>query len=250
MDGGLGYTRPFSTEAVEKAASGGLGKRLRITAEVTVSKLFPAGFGWQAGGVWAGNQGMADTSFEFALTTGLADGMAVMIGHTVFYSLMKHVYLPDVKVGSEVQTGLWLGSAAVCSGGMWQPIVNVLSGYGLSFTPTALLTTGLCGCCFYFGLRMGRMIYGNALGMSIPGNDYGNLKTDAQLSLSIGGAAGAFVGTCADMPGNWLRGLVGVEDSMSDVAGMVTAGTSTALGFGVFQSIQSTVWPTGRNWTD
>lgn len=86
--------------------------------------------------------------------------------------------------------------------------------------------------------------------MAISGNDYGNLKTDAQLSLSIGGAAGAFVGTCAGMPGNWLEGLVGVTDSMSDLTGMVKAGTSTALGFAAFQAVQSLVWPSGRNWTD
>lgn len=153
MDGGLGYTRSFSSEAA--AQSGGMGKRFRILGEVTVSKLFPAGFGWQASSVWAGNQGMADTSFQFAITTGVGDGIAVMLGHTVFYTIMKFVYLPDVKVGNEVQTGLWLGSAAVCSGTAWQPIVNVLSGYGLTFTPAALITTGLCGCCFYFGLRMG-----------------------------------------------------------------------------------------------
>lgn len=248
MDGGLGYTRPFCSEAA--APSGNMGKRFRILAEVTVSKLFPAGFGWQAASVWAGNQGMTDTDLSFFLTTGIGDAIFVAAGHTIFYSIMKHIYLPDVKVGTELQTGIWLGTAAFCSGTAWQPIVNLLAGYGLTFTPAAIVTTMLCGSCFYFGLRMGRLVYGKGLGMSIPGNDYGNLKTDAQLSLSIGGAGGAFVGTCADMPGNWLRGAVGVEDFHSDVTGMVRAGASTAIGFASFQFVQALVWPTGRNWTD
>lgn len=194
---------------------------------------------------------MTDDSLSFFLTTGAGDAVAVFAGHTIFYSIMKHVYLPDVKIGNELQTGLWLGSAAFCSGSAWQPIVNVLSAAGLSFGPAALVTTGLCGCAFYFGLRMGRLIYGKGLGMSgIPANGYGNLLSDAQLSLSIGGAAGAFVGTDVSFADNWLRGLVGVEDSMSDVTGMVRAGTSTALGFAAFQSVQNIVWPRGRNWTD
>lgn len=248
MEGGLGHTRRYSAEAA--APSGGMGKRLRILAEVTVSKLFPAGFGWQAASVWADGQGMKDNELAFWLVTGIGDGIAVWIGHTVFYTLASFIYLPDVKVGNEVQTGLWLGSSAVCSGTAWQPIVNVLDGFGMSFTPAAIITTMLCGSCFYFGLRMGRMVYGNGMGMSIPGNNYDNLKSDAQLSLSIGGAAGAFVGTCAEMPGNWLRGVVGVEDFHSDVTGMVRAGTSTALGFACFQGAQALLWPSGRNWTD
>lgn len=34
---------------VEPAPKGGLASRFAVTAEVTVSKIFPAGFGWQGG---------------------------------------------------------------------------------------------------------------------------------------------------------------------------------------------------------
>ena len=37
-------------------------KRFTVTAEVAVSKIFPAGAGWQTGAVLAGQQGLAGTS--------------------------------------------------------------------------------------------------------------------------------------------------------------------------------------------
>ena len=86
--------------------------------------------------------------------------------------------------------------------------------------------------------------------------NYANLKADAALSLAIGGATGCFVGTDvsfvtpAGVDQNWLRPIVGVEDGVSDLSGMISAGTSTSLGFMGLQTVQNGVVPAGKNWLD
>lgn len=95
------------------------------------------------------------------------------------------------------------------------------------------------------------MVYSPLL--SIEGNNYKNLKNDASLSLAIGGASGAFVGTDVNYlggDGNFLRPYVGVEAGMTDIEGCVRAGTSTALGFAVAQTAENLTFTMGKNWTD
>ena len=48
-------------------------KRFKVTAEVTISKIFPAGFGWQCGSLIAANYSIPATDISFALLTGLGD---------------------------------------------------------------------------------------------------------------------------------------------------------------------------------
>jgi hypothetical protein len=63
--------------------------------------------------------------------------------------------------------------------------------------------------------------------MSVEPNNYKNLKNDASLSLAIGGASGAFVGTDVAYlggEGNFLRDLIGVEPDMSQFEGCFRAG--------------------------
>ena len=80
--------------------------------------------------------------------------------------------------------------------------------------------------------------------------NYGNLCDDALLSVSIGAATGTFVGTDITFPDNVIRPAFGVEDSMSDVEGMVRAGMSTSAGFLGVQTMQNVVMPRGGNWLD
>ena len=76
----------------------------------------------------------------------------------------------------------------------------------------------------------------------LPAGDSTNLVYDAQLSLAIGGATGAFVGTDVSYgDANWLRPLIGVEDGMGNIHGCVLAGTSTALGFTAVQIAENIV---------
>ena len=226
--------------------------RFHVMTEVMVSKLFPAGFAWQGASIIADNLDMSAESLSFALTTGIGDGLGVFTGHTLFMTIKKRVTGNDsIDISSEAQTGLLLGSAAFCSGTVWQPVVNALTSMSGDFNITAAGTTITCGVAFFGGLRLARALYPR-LGMTaIESPSSSNLKSDATLSMSIGGATGAFVGTDIGFGDqNWLRPVFGIEDSAGALAGMTTAGSSTAFGFATFQSVQNVSVPHDKTWVD
>lgn len=235
-----------TTPAVESANYLG---RFKTSLEVTFSKIFPAGFGWQASSIVAGNMGLEATDIAFAATTGLGDACGVLIGHTGYYAL-KSAMDPTIDMTQEFHTGIFLASAAFCSGAAWQPTVNLLQGANFSFNQVVIGTTLATASAFYIGLRGGRSIYSNFL--KVAPADYDNLRGDAQLSLAIGGACGAFVGTDTAylVDQNYLKGIVGIDDADADLLGCVKAGSSTALGFNVIQTGENLVYPAKKVWTD
>merc|ERR1712070_21332 len=190
----------------------------------------------------------------FALMTGAGDATGVICGHTLYYGL-KSTMDDSINMGQEVQTAIMLATGAFHAGTAWQPIVNVLHDSAhLSFNQTLGGVFVGCGFMFFVGLRVARNVLSLAL-PGIAGPDYDNLKADAALSVSIGGATGCFVGTDVSfvtngVDENWLRSVVGIEDGVSDLEGMAKAGTSTLLGFAAVQSVQNVVYPAGKNWTD
>lgn len=98
-----------------------VGRRMAVTAEVAISKIFPAGFGWQTAAYFAGNAGMEATDLSFFLSTGIGDGLGVCSGHVAYMAAKKGVTgNADISLGKELQVGIMLGSAAVCSGTVWQ----------------------------------------------------------------------------------------------------------------------------------
>jgi len=223
--------------------------RFASTLEVMVSKLFPAGAGWQAASMYADQLGHAADSLEFAAITGAGDGLAVVAGHTTYYTLKKVVYDPKISFGSEVGVAVWLGAAATCSGGLWQPLVNTLQ--AAEKLPFEVVFTGTwlgCGTAFLGGLRAGRLLMPWIGG---PSNE--NMGTDAALSMAIGGASAFFVGTDTAYlagSGNFLRPVVGIEALDADLVGCVKAGSSTALGFLAAQSLQNITYAKGQAWND
>lgn len=222
--------------------------RFVVTAEVTVSKLFPAGFGWQASSILADGMGYGATDVPFFLITGGGDFAGVIIGHSGYYALKKATFDSSIDMKDTVQTGLWLASAAFCSGAAWQPIVNFWQGIDAPFNAVFAGAWAGCGLMFFAGLRAGRSIY-----PFMPKSDYQNLVADATLSASIGGATAFFVGTDTaymNGDGNWLRPVIGVEDADSDIVGCIKAGTSTGLGFFAAQAAQNAVYPAGKCWLD
>lgn len=233
--------RTASTEANLDLPRNSVGDRFQVTFEVIVSKIFPAGFCWQGSSLIAeGTLGLSAESAGFALVTGFGDACGVFGGHLLFYRLCKSN--PDMA--KETQIAAWLASAAFMSGAGWQPIVNLLAGMGCAFNSAALGTTFACASLFFIGLRFGRRIY------SVGKANSSNLVKDAQLGISIGGATGAFVGTDVSFAGNWLRPVVGVEETTADLIGMVKAGSSTSLGFGAFQTVQNPIIPKHGSWND
>ena len=243
--------KSFSTVINELDSKGNYLKRFITTAEVTVSKIFPAGFGWQYGSIIAGDLGYTATDLSFAALTGLGDCTGVLLGHATYYAL-KSLASNDIDMKKELSTAVFLGSAAFCSGFAWQPVVNVLQGLDVPFMGVALGAWSVCGASFYVGLRLFRTVY-SPLIMVAPGSSK-NVVDDAMLSLSIGGAAGGFVGTDAvyqNGDGNFLKPLVGVQPSDAALTACAKAGSATSIGFAAAQSAQNIAYPKfAKNWTD
>ncbi len=254
--------------------------RFKVTAEVTVSKIFPAGFGWQSSSILARDfLGYAPDTLGFALTTGLGDGIGVFLGHCAYNFAKKNATGDDsINMERETQTGILLGSAAFCSGTAWQPIVNALQAADLSFFQVFAGTWVGCGTAFYLGMRGARTILSGPF-QHIMEPTFENSITDKSLSAAIGGATGFFVGTdtgeyyfsltrmmifsplshysvtfCtaqAYLPAqNFLIDIVGIHDAIPAVTGCVIAGTSTSLGFTCAQSTLNVIYPAGKLWND
>lgn len=240
-------------EAPAEETSSGLMERFKITAEVTISKIFPAGFGWQSSSIVAEEYlGYAPDTVAFALTTGLGDAIGVMAGHCAYFAAKKSITGDDsINVERETQTGLLLASAAFCSGTAWQPLVDVLQGANLSFFQVFAGTWVGCGTAFYLGLRGARTILSGPC-RYIHEPTYENSTTDKSLSVAIGGATGFFVGTdTAYLPTqNFLINAVGIHDATSAFGGCTLAGTSTSLGFLSAQTTLNAVYPAGKLWND
>jgi hypothetical protein len=158
----------------------------------------------------------------------------------------------SINIKAQTNTGIWLGSAAICSGGVWQPVVNSLQDLGVAFNPAVGLTGGAAVLAFYGGLRMGRLVYGKVLKMEgVEEANYANLKADAGLSVAVGGAAGCFLGTDLSYgAANWMGGAIGIQESASAVTASMLAGTSTGLGFTAVQMGQNVIYPKDKCWVD
>jgi len=224
---------PESSSTVESSP---MLERFKVTAEVTLSKIFPAGFAWQSSSIVADEfLGYTPDSMAFALTTGVGDALGVFAGHCAYFFVKKQVVAdsasdgsdgkPSIDMEQEVQTGVLLGSAAFFSGTAWQPLVNALQGLELPFYQVFAGTWIGCGTAFYFGLRTARTVLSGPL-KHVHYPTFENSRTDKSLSLAIGGATGFFVGTdVAYLPAeNFLIGAVGIHENMSAATGCVVAG--------------------------
>lgn len=233
--------------------------RFIVTAEVAISKIFPAGFGWQGGCIIAEALGYGSTDVPLFLITGLGDAAGVGIGHYIYYAIKNALgYKQDMQ--SVGHTSVLLSTACIFSGTAWQPIVNFLHDTAhLGFNSVAFGAFAGCGVAFFTGLRFGRSFWSPMLSKIEP-NNYGNLKADALLGAAVGGATGAFVGTDVSfvtgtetanpIDENWLRPVVGIEEGTSQIQAMSTAGTSTAIGFTAVQTVQNSTLAPGKNWVD
>ena len=238
-------------KSLESTHASVIGRRMQVTAEVGISKIFPAGFGWQTAAYFAENAGMEATDLSFYLSTGIGDGLAVCMGHTAYCAIKKGVTgNKDINVGKELQVGIMLGSAAVCSGGIWQPTVNALQGAGVDFTNSVIATGGVATLAFFTGLRLARLAY-SPIFEGVEEATYANLKADAALSVAVGGAAGCFLGTDVSYgAANWMGGAIGIQDTFTPLVSSAVAGTSTMLGFSVIQTGENLIYPKDKCWVD
>eukprot|EP01083_Nonionella_stella_P055506 146398_1 len=238
-------------KSLEETHASVIGRRMTVTAEVGISKIFPAGFGWQTAAYFAEGAGMEATDMSFFLSTGVGDGIGVAIGHTLYCALKKVVTgNKDMDIGKESQVGIMLGSAAVCSGGIWQPTVNVLQSAGWGFENSVIATGGVATLAFFTGLRLARLAY-SPIFDGVEEATYANLKADAALSVAVGGAAGCFLGTDVSYgAANWMGSAIGIQDTYSPLLSSAVAGTSTMLGFSVIQTGENLIYPKDKCWVD
>jgi hypothetical protein len=212
--------------------------RFTVTAEVTIPKIFPAGFCWQSSSMSAGDLGYASDSLNFALTTGLGDGLGVLGGPYAYCTVKKAITgSTDINLTKELHTD----SAAFCSGAAWQTLVNAFQGANLPF-PQVFAGTWLgCGVAILSGPFR-----------HVEEPTYENGKADVSLSTAIGGATGFFVGTyAAYLPDqNVLINIVDIQDGFSDLTGAAITGASTSLGFLSAQSGMNMIFPAGKCWND
>jgi hypothetical protein len=247
-----------------------LKQRTISTMETIVSKIYPAGFGWQYMSLVT--EYPSDT-IQFAIVTGFGDACGVCFGHIVYYTIKQHLLLlllfdhddmdqktktlttpPMIDVKKEIHIGCFLGMGAFCSGTSWQPIVLTLQSYHLSFEHVFLSTIVLCGSIFYIGMRMARTILsGNERLYYIQEPNYHNSHYDGSLALSIGCGTGFFVST--DMityapTDHILLSYFGLSTELSPIVACTIAGACVSVGFTTMQSILNIIYPRGKLWND
>ena len=244
---------PSSSAPVEdEAPPPSLAARFKVTAEVCVSKIGPAGAGW-----WAANAFAADylryapTDIGYFATTGLGDASAVFLGHSTYF-LCKSMLVPSAKISmlAETQTATFLAGATFLSGFVWQPVCNIFESSPFAVAAAA---TGIgCGSAFFAGLRLGRTVLGSSgLFSYVEPPNLANLKDDAALSVAIAGATGTFVGVVVDFPDNPFIGTsIGILATASTASGCFSSSQATILGFGATQTAQNLLFPKGSNWID
>ena len=151
------------------------------TVEAIVSKLFPAGCGWQTASILADSANYLPTTLPFFLSVGMGEGVAVGIGHLTYYGLKKKLVNTDLDMSLQRGSALQLGTAAAMSGTVWQPSVNLLANHG--FLTTAIGTFGICGLTFFSGLKLSRGLWSHLPGISLEKNNKTNTRNDALLSV-------------------------------------------------------------------
>lgn len=231
-------------------SSGSFGSRIASSAEVTVSKIFPAGAGWQLASLVAENSGFSPTSFAFFATVGLGDCSGVFLGHFCYQAAKKVILNAKIDLGTEFQVASLLGGAAFFSGAAWQPALNAFNALGFTFAQS-LLGVGIATTfAFFAGLRIMRRLLCGIM-PAVEGVTYDNQEADLALSAAVGSGCGAFVGTDVSFgAANWLAPVVGIQAHFSAARAAIAAGLSTSIGFLANMLVQAATLPSKTCWID
>ena len=207
------------------------------TSEVVVSKLFPAGCGWQAASIVAENLNYLPSTMPFFLTVGLGEGLAVGVGHLTYYTIKKKLINNQINMKNELGSALQLGTAATMSGTIWQPTVKVLSNYDFIFASSGT---------YYLWINFILVL------------DFPDLYTVIYSQMEIkemiyyicfcSWCCWYVVATDVSLANNFMMPYLGITDSMSDLHGIGLAGLSTASGFVFVKNFQNIFMK--KNWID
>ena len=234
---------------LEGLKCGSAKERLVTSAEVTVSKIFPAGAGWQLASIVADSSGFAPTSLAFFASVGLGDCSGVFLGHLA-YQALKKVTGSEIALKTEFQVASLLGTAAFFSGSAWQPALNAFNTLGFTFTQSLIGVSIATTFAFFAGLRIMRRVLSNFM-PAVERVTYDNQESDLALSAAVGTGCGAFVGTDISFgAANWLAPIVGIQSHFSAARGVAVAGLSTSIGFIANMLVQATCLPAKECWID
>ena len=173
---------------------GSMNERLATSVEVTASKIFPAGAGWQLASIVADSAGFAPTSLAFFAAVGLGDCTGVFLGHLA-YQTLKKVTGAKLNLKDEFQTASLLGTAAFFSGGIWQPALNAFNTLGYTFTQSLVGVSLATTFAFFAGLRIMRRVLSQFM-PAVENVTYDNQESDLALSAAVGTGCGA----CSSAP--------------------------------------------------
>jgi len=226
-------------------------RRMATSAEVAVSKIFPAGAGWQLASAVADGCGFATTSLPFFCLVGLGDLSGVALGHVTYQFLKKKLFgATSISIGAEVQTAALFGGAAFFSGACWQIALNAFNTLGFTFTQALAGVSLSSTVAFFAGLRIMRRLLSPSM-PAVEGITYDNQESDLALAAAVGVGCGFFVGTDVSFgSANWLAWVVGIQEHFSIARAAVAAGLSTSIGFIVNMLWQSASLPKKTCWID
>ena len=228
---------------------GSMNERLATSVEVTASKIFPAGAGWQLASIVADSAGFAPTSLAFFAAVGLGDCTGVFLGHLA-YQTLKKVTGAKLNLKDEFQTASLLGTAAFFSGGIWQPALNAFNTLGYTFTQSLVGVSLATTFAFFAGLRIMRRVLSQFM-PAVENVTYDNQESDLALSAAVGTGCGAFVGTDVSFgAANWLAPVVGIQEKFGAARACVAAGLSTSIGFMANMVVQAAALPAKACWID
>ena len=191
--------------------------------------------------------GASSNEPSFAFMAGLGDAIGVFSGNLLLSLLPRYLIFGEGVAMGTVKGG-WLAFAALSSGTLWQPVLNMT--HALGFTLTALITGLFCAAGFFSLLRLGRDLGSIALQLqALNGSDLRSLQVDMSIALAVAGGAFLFCATDGSLENNWASVFV-VSDGTSRPVGMALAGASSACGFLAVQLLMNLVVPDGLLWLD
>lgn len=215
-------------------------------------------------------------SFVLFLASGIGEALGVTLGHLTLLAIkMACGTLPMDKCRAAMIHVVFISLGHLCSGFMWQPMVNFWQMTMMfPFTPAMICIGLMTGLFFLAGLTAARVLFrllkltdgsgGRALGDPEDATVLTWLAPDALLSLSMAGSEAFFVATMPFMDSsNWASAFaVMVTDTSMMMDGMCAlcsgnmvlmaafkAGATTLIGFFVVQTLLDIVLPRDVVWT-
>jgi len=211
--------------------------RMMTSVEVMISRVFPAGAGWQLASILATNAGVASNSLLFCSLLGLGNFFGVIFGHMLWEGLKK-VVKGDVDLAREFQVASLLGGAAFFSGLSWQVAMNVFKAVGVGLLQSFMSVGIVCTMAFFLGMRMMRQNLSPVM-TAVDKNSFVNLRSDIGLAIAIGGATAGLVFTDAFVGTSPLLSFLEAKAAVSSLVAVACGGLASSLGFLATTAVQA-----------